>query len=261
MRRLSISLLIVVLLAIVGFGWALDRLFVILQPNVADRLAPYRAMGAAIVSSTYAGADLDAFIATWPEDSSLSISKLNTNAVALPRELLEPFSRGETLELEGDTGVTLMFPLERRDFALTLSIPPATTENESVVRFTLTIVFYTGVILLILLWVYPLVRRLHALSKAANRFGAGDFSSRVPLSRYSLIENIETEFNAMADRIAMLVEDNRLLSNAVSHDLRTPLARLRFGVDALSEEEDPAVQERRNKKALCRYSRWQLHRE
>jgi len=48
----------------------------------------------------------------------------------------------------------------------------------------------------------------------------------------------------MADRISILVEDNRLLSTAVSHDLRTPIARLRFGLDALSEEDDPAVQDR-----------------
>jgi len=69
-------------------------------------------------------------------------------------------------------------------------------------------------------------------------------SARVPLVRFSLIRNIETEFNAMAERISTLVEDNRLLSSAVSHDLRTPIARLRFGLDALSEEDNPEVQDR-----------------
>jgi len=52
------------------------------------------------------------------------------------------------------------------------------------------------------------------------------------------------EFNAMANRIAALVDDNRLLSTAVSHDLRTPIARLRFGLDALSEENNPEIKDK-----------------
>ena len=47
----------------------------------------------------------------------------------------------------------------------------------------------------------------------------------------------------MAQRIQDLVGDNKLLSSAVSHDLRTPLARLRFGVDALSEQVSEPIQE------------------
>ena len=52
----------------------------------------------------------------------------------------------------------------------------------------------------------------------------------------------------MAARVQDLVEDNRLLSGAVSHDLRTPLARLRFGVGALAEGPPEAERER--------YLRW-----
>jgi signal transduction histidine kinase len=39
----------------------------------------------------------------------------------------------------------------------------------------------------------------------------------------------------MADRIQQLIDDNKLLSRAVSHDLKTPIARLRFGIAALEE--------------------------
>ena len=47
----------------------------------------------------------------------------------------------------------------------------------------------------------------------------------------------------MAQRIEGLVSDVKLLSNAVSHDLRTPLARIRFGIDTLQEEEDPKLRQ------------------
>lgn len=46
----------------------------------------------------------------------------------------------------------------------------------------------------------------------------------------------------MADRIAQLVDDNKLLSRAVSHDLKTPIARLRFGIEALEETQNPELQ-------------------
>jgi two-component system OmpR family sensor kinase len=45
----------------------------------------------------------------------------------------------------------------------------------------------------------------------------------------------------MAQRIDDLVNDIKLLSSAVSHDLRTPLARIRFGIDTIQEESDPIL--------------------
>ncbi|GAM59248.1 sensor protein [Vibrio ishigakensis] len=65
---------------------------------------------------------------------------------------------------------------------------------------------------------------------------------RIPVSKSSYIFNIESEFNRMADRIAQLVDDNKLLSRAVSHDLKTPIARLRFGIEALEETQNPELQ-------------------
>ena len=52
----------------------------------------------------------------------------------------------------------------------------------------------------------------------------------------------------MADRIQTLISDNKLLASAVSHDLRTPLARLRFGIDTLAETEDPVKREQYSEK-------------
>lgn len=242
MRRLSISLLLVVLLATIGFDWTLDRLFDELQPNDSDRLGPYRVMVEALAGSVQQGADMEALVQAWPTDASVQLGTLDTKQLALPDALRDNLNRGESLTLETETGISLIVPTNAASGALTLSINSEASKAEAALRVALTLLFYTGIVVLILLWVYPLVTRLHTLSKAAKSFGRGNLEARVPLNRYSLINNIETEFNAMAERIAVLVEDNRLLSSAVSHDLRTPIARLRFGLDALSEEENPDVQ-------------------
>ncbi len=244
MRRLSLSLLLVVLLATIGFGWALDRLFIGLQPDDADRLAPYRVMGESLVGSISSDDELIDLVSRWPRGTRVQLSSIDSSAVALPLELQEELNQVGSLALETSEGVTLIVPRPGSNTALAMDLPPLTSTAESALRFALTILFYAGIVALILLWVYPLVRRLHGLSKVANEFGAGNFNARVPESRFSLINHIESEFNAMAGRIATLVEDNRLLSTAVSHDLRTPIARLRFGLDALSEESNPAVKDK-----------------
>jgi len=244
MRRLGVSLLVVVLLSTIGFGWALDRLFIELQPDDADRLAAYRLMGESLVGSLSSDEELLELVARWPRDSRVRLSSIDSSAVVLPETLQNELNQAGSLALETVEGVTIILPRENSDTALAIDLPPLTSTAESALRFALTILFYTGIVALILLWVFPLVRRLQRLSKVANEFGAGNFSARVPEYRFSLINDIEVEFNAMAQRVETLVEDNRLLSTAVSHDLRTPIARLRFGLDALSEENNPEVKEK-----------------
>jgi signal transduction histidine kinase len=71
-------------------------------------------------------------------------------------------------------------------------------------------------------------RRLAAISGTAEAIIDGDLSRRVPVrgSRDDLDRLAET-INRMLDRISMLMESLRQVSNDVAHDLRTPLTRLR----------------------------------
>jgi len=149
MRRLSISLLIVVLLATVGFGWTIDRLFFELQPDEADRMAPYRAMGEALAGSSAAGADLSSLVASWPPESRIQLGTFDLNALALPEPLRENFSNGESLAIEADDGVTLFVPVEGSDTALALMLPPQSTQAEAALRIALTVLFYAGIVVLI----------------------------------------------------------------------------------------------------------------
>jgi len=103
------------------------------------------------------------------------------------------------------------------------------------------VLFYFALVLLSLLWIYPLIKQLLALRAAAKSFGEGKLQQRITLSSLSYIRDIEIEFNQMAQRIEDLIGDVKLLSSAVSHDLRTPLARIRFGIDTLQEEDDPKL--------------------
>jgi signal transduction histidine kinase len=128
---------------------------------------------------------------------------------------------------------------------LTLSVPQQTKQEDNLtLQVALTTVFYAGILLCVFIWLYPLIKRLRLLRSTAKNFGEGDFSKRIHISYTSYIVDIDNEFNRMAEKIETLVEDNKLLSNAVSHDLRTPLARLRFGIEALNETNNPENKEK-----------------
>lgn len=73
-----------------------------------------------------------------------------------------------------------------------------------------------------------LERRLSPVYRTAAAIGAGDLTPRVPLSeRDDEFDKLGTTMNAMLDRIAQLMEGVRGVSDAIAHDLRTPIARAR----------------------------------
>jgi signal transduction histidine kinase len=73
---------------------------------------------------------------------------------------------------------------------------------------------------------------LKTISKTADRFGQGDLAARVPPTpRRDEVGSLARSFNSMADRIQTLLVAERRLLQDVSHELRSPLARLAFAVE------------------------------
>lgn len=75
---------------------------------------------------------------------------------------------------------------------------------------------------------------LEKLNAAADRLGEGALTTRLSLSKRSDIARVGERFNAMAARLEQLVNAHTTLTHAVAHELRTPIARLRFGLDKLA---------------------------
>ena len=93
----------------------------------------------------------------------------------------------------------------------------------------LAILLLVGVAVYLL--IRPIERRILALAKVTKSFGEGDLQSRVQVGRTGSVDELEESFNWMAGRIEQLVAGQQDLLRAVSHDLRTPLARLFFALD------------------------------
>jgi signal transduction histidine kinase len=92
---------------------------------------------------------------------------------------------------------------------------------------------------------YPVVRRLtrefDALAASMQRFGEGDLTARAPVEGADEVARLGTTFNAMADRVGALLEaHSRMLANA-SHELRSPLARIRLALELHAGSPDDAL--------------------
>ncbi len=87
----------------------------------------------------------------------------------------------------------------------------------------------------ILLLAWPMYRDIRRLRKTALSLGEGRFDSRIRLGRGASLSPLATAFNTMAGRIQKLISSHKDLTNAVSHELKTPLTRLRFSHEMLLE--------------------------
>jgi two-component system sensor histidine kinase CpxA len=72
---------------------------------------------------------------------------------------------------------------------------------------------------------------LRELRRALEKFGRGELGVRYHLSRRDEIGELAKTFNRMADQITTLLTAERRLLQDVSHELRSPLARLGFAVE------------------------------
>ena len=81
---------------------------------------------------------------------------------------------------------------------------------------------------------------LRNLARVVDRFGRGDLSVRVNSRRRDEIGALGNTFDAMAERIATLLTSERRLLQDISHELRSPLARLSFAVELMKQNPEGA---------------------
>ena len=102
-----------------------------------------------------------------------------------------------------------------------------------------------GMLCIFALLCYALARQLTSplrkMQKTIERFGHGDFSARVNSRRADEFGQLGRAVDQMAERIEILVKSQRRLLQDISHELRSPLARLSVAVELGRGGGDPAL--------------------
>jgi two-component system OmpR family sensor kinase len=91
-----------------------------------------------------------------------------------------------------------------------------------------------------LIW-RTVARPLRDIARAAEAFGAGNMAARTGVDRDDDIGRVARAFDDMSERIARSRETERELMLSLSHELRTPMARIRVALDLAAESDGDTV--------------------
>jgi two-component system, OmpR family, sensor kinase len=226
---LGLYLLIIVTLAVVS--WGQDRLLqTYSNPDtadekpvsavlsvLADRLheAPsggWKSLAADIAART--GVDIEVFAST-------DIAGRGT---------LERLRRNEIAYMESSAGDSWI--LKRLDNEHVLAFrSPEPSAQRGPLEWGLTILFYAAIALVLMFWIWPLTRDLRALEQAAAQYGHRNWRFTANIKRHSQIYPLAETFRRMAARIDGLIASHKDMSNAVAHEIKTPLSRMQFEIE------------------------------
>ena len=95
-------------------------------------------------------------------------------------------------------------------------------------------------VLTALLMARQLSRRLGGLADKAREVGQGRDPVRLPENGPLELRELTAAFNSMAEEVRSLLENRTVLLSGISHDLRTPITRLKLALSML-EDADPAM--------------------
>jgi signal transduction histidine kinase len=84
-------------------------------------------------------------------------------------------------------------------------------------------------------------RRLERLQRRVEALGSGDLRARVEVEGADEVADLARSFNQAADRIERLVSAQRGLLAGASHELRSPLARIRVALELLADGGRPEL--------------------
>ncbi len=125
---------------------------------------------------------------------------------------------------------------DRRYRLITISPPPARLGALDTFEYFLWLPVLIGALCYLL--AVHLASPLRNLRRVVDRFGRGELGMRFHLARRDEIGELARAFNRMADHITTLLSAERRLLQDVSHELRSPLARLGFAVELAKTSND-----------------------
>jgi len=100
------------------------------------------------------------------------------------------------------------------------------------------------ILLTTLLLVRLINRPLNRLNDAVRQLGRQGFSHPLPENGPTELAQLARKFNELSGQIQRLLENRTTLLGGISHDLRTPLARMALAMELLQGKEEPELLER-----------------
>lgn len=177
-----------------------------------------------------------------------ALNALNSVRIGQPQQQLSP-SHWQQLQTDGilvrgdeDDGTEEIWLKLENGVTWRLTQQEETTSDEDWIDNLLFTALLLGPALAALFWVYSLQRKLSTLENTALAIADGQLGQRVPEGFRHRVGSLNQSFNRMATTIEQLLASHKRLTNAVAHELRSPLFRLRFQMDLLADPDCDPIQ-------------------
>jgi two-component system, OmpR family, sensor kinase len=171
-----------------------------------------------------------AFVADLSTRTGVDLELFETQDVAGP-DTLARLSRGELAVLNAADGETWTLKRVEGDGRLLALRSGMTDSNRSPLEWAMAFAFYAAIGLVIMMWLWPLTRDLRRLERSTSTFGDRNWAFDADIHRGSQIYPLAEAFHRMAARIDSLIGSHKDMSNAIAHEIKTPLARMRFEIE------------------------------
>jgi two-component system OmpR family sensor kinase len=240
MARHFLSLYLLIVLTLIAVSWGQDKL---LQTYGSQGTADEKSLAVAMFAfeNQLRGVSADQwkrFVADSSAKTGVDMELFATGDIA-GRETPAKLKRGEISYMQSAAGVPWALKQLNDDYVLALKTSEPETQR-GLLEWTLTLLFYAAIALVIMIWIWPLTRDLRALEKAASQFGNKNWVFDASIKPRSQIYPLAETFRKMAARIDGLIASHKDMSNAVSHEIKTPLSRMQFEIELAQQAEDPA---------------------
>jgi two-component system OmpR family sensor kinase len=231
MTRHFLTLYISIVLVLAAVSWGQERLSQSYGGSAEVRELPQAGVLAIVRRQLQAvpNSQRADFVAAAARDTGLDLELLEPQDVAGASEIVG-LARGKPVLMDGADGRSwILQRLEQDGRVLAFRF-----ENEPQRRLPdriVALVFYAAIALVIMVWLWPMTRDLRKLERSTVRFGDRNWSFDTRIAARSPVFPLAEAFRRMAARIDGLIGSHKDMSNALSHEIKTPLARMRFEIE------------------------------
>jgi two-component system, OmpR family, sensor kinase len=241
MGRHFLGLYLLIVLTLAAVSWGQDKL---LQAYGARDAADDRALAVALsaVESQLQSAPSSEWKHLVDETSAKtggSFELFATTDIA-GRETLDQLKHGEISYMRGAAGEVWALKQLNKDYVLAFK-SAAPDAPRGPLEWMITSIFYAVMALVIMIWIWPLTRDLRALENAVARFGDRNWVFETHIKPRSQIYPLAETFRKMAARIDGLIASHKDMSNAVSHEIKTPLSRMQFEIELAQQAQSTSA--------------------
>lgn len=232
MARHFLPLYLLIVATLLAASWGQERLWEAYGDQAVAR-DEVQAAALTLVEAqlrTVPSADRRRYVADLAARSGLDLELFDPHDIA-GGDALARLRAGEPAFMTSADGQTwTLKSLENDDRVLAFRYESPDTQR-GLLEWTLALVFYAAIALVIMIWLWPLTRDLQRLERSTMSFGDRNWSFDADIKPGSQIYPLAEAFRRMAARIDSLISSHKDMSNAVAHEIKTPLARMRFEIE------------------------------